>query len=202
MKYFYTFLAILVIHSSWHFTASAQNVEFPDANLAAAVRGALFLGATDPIPETDLEALTYLFAGDAGITDLTGLEYATRLGVLILSRNQISDFEPLAGLTALTSLTLSGTGFSNSDFAHISPLVNLTSLDLSDNEISSLVGFGAFPNLLYLQLNDNQISDITPLARFTGLTQLHLSNNQISDISPLAGLTELTWLSINSNQIT
>ena len=40
MKYLYTFLAILVIHSSWHFTASAQNVEFPDANLDATVRTA------------------------------------------------------------------------------------------------------------------------------------------------------------------
>ena len=55
MKYFYTFLAILVIHSSWHFTASAQNVDFPDPNLdAAKVREALGLDATDPIPQTDL----------------------------------------------------------------------------------------------------------------------------------------------------
>ena len=245
MKYFYTFLAILVIHSSWHFTASAQNVEFPDANLAAAVRGALGLGATAPIPETDLEALTYLFASNAGITDLTGLEYATGLWDLYLPRNQVSDisrlasltrlvnldldgnqisdisplasltrletldlsknpisnFAPLAGLTALTSLNLLGTGFSNSDFAHISLLVNLMRLELSDNEISALEGLGAFPNLIYLHLNGNQIRDITPLAGFTSLTQLYLSKNQITDLSPLAGLTGLTWLYINSNQV-
>ena len=245
MKYFYTFLAILVIHSSWHFTASAQNVEFPDPNLAAAVRGALGLGATDPIPETDLEALTYLFASNAGITDLTGLEYATGLWDLYLPRNQVSDisrlasltrlvnldldgnqisdisplasltrletldlsknpisnFAPLAGLTALTSLNLLGTGFSNSDFAHISLLVNLMRLELSDNEISALEGLGAFPNLIYLHLNGNQIRDITPLAGFTSLTQLYLSKNQITDLSPLAGLTGLTWLYINSNQV-
>ena len=101
MKYFYTVFTILVIHSSWHFTASAQNVEFPDPNLAAAVRNTLDLDATNPITQTDLEALTYLYADDAGITDLTGLEYATRLGVLTLSRNQISDFEPLSHLPRL-----------------------------------------------------------------------------------------------------
>ena len=272
MKYFYTFLAILVIHSSWHFTASAQNVDFPDPNLAAAVRGALGLDATAPIPQTNLDTLANLFAGNAGITDLTGLESATgltnvtlngnqisdispladltllwnlvlngnqisdisplaRLTVLFelnLNENPISDFEPLAGLTALTSLNLLGTGFSNSDFAHISPLVNLTSLDLSDNEISSLVGFGTFPSLTGMLLTDNrirdltpltnlqnpsimeslslpnnQIRDISPLARFTGLTQLHLDRNQITDISPLANLINLEWrLRLNRNQIT
>ena len=245
MKYFYTFLAILVIHSSWHFTASAQNVDFPDPNLAAAVRGALGLDATDPIPQTNLNTLTYLFASNAGITDLTGLEYATGLWDLYLPRNQVSDisrlasltrlvnldldgnqvsdisplasltrletldlsknpisnFAPLAGLTALTSLNLLGTGFSNSDFAHISLLVNLMRLELSDNEISALEGLGAFPNLIYLHLNGNQIRDITPLAGFTSLTQLYLSKNQITDLSPLAGLTGLTWLYINSNQV-
>ena len=245
MKYFYTVFTILIIHSSWHFTASAQNVEFPDPNLAAAVRGALGLGATDPIPQTNLNTLTYLFASNAGITDLTGLEYATGLWDLYLPRNQVSDisrlasltrlvnldldgnqvsdisplasltrletldlsknpisnFAPLAGLTALTSLNLLGTGFSNSDFAHISLLVNLMRLELSDNEISALEGLGAFPNLIYLHLNGNQIRDITPLAGFTSLTQLYLSKNQITDLSPLAGLTGLTWLYINSNQV-
>ena len=272
MKYFYTVFTILVIHSSWHFTASAQNVNFPDPNLAAAVRGALGLGATDPIPQTDLNTLANLYAGNAGITDLTGLESATGLTSLTLSGNQItdispladltllwnlvlngnqisdisplarltvlfdlnlnenpiSDFEPLAGLTALTNLNLLGTGFSNSDFAHISPLVNLTALDLSDNEISSLVGFGTFPRLTGMLLADNrirgltpltnlqnpsmmeslslpnnQITDIMPLSRFTGLTQLHLNNNQIRDLSPLAGLINLKWrLNLSNNQIT
>ena len=84
MKYFYTFLAILVIHSSWCFTASAQNVEFPDANLDAVVRGALFLDATDPITQTNLNTLGNLFAGNAGITDLTGLEHCNRTDKCVL----------------------------------------------------------------------------------------------------------------------
>ena len=150
MKYFYTFLAILVIHSSWHFTASAQNVEFPDPNLAAAVRGALGLGATDPIPQTDLETLTNLSASNAGITDLTGLEYATGLWDLYLPRNQVSDISRLASLTRLVNLDLDGNQISD-----ISPLASLTRLETLD-------------------LSKNPISNFAPLAGLTALTRIYL----------------------------
>lgn len=51
---------ILINISGWQLDAAAQNVSVPDANLAAGIRTALGLGATDPIPETALAGLQSL----------------------------------------------------------------------------------------------------------------------------------------------
>ena len=83
--------------------ASAQAVHFDDPKLKAAVEAAL--GKTNPTA-TDMLGLTYLYAYDRGITDLTGLEYATNLTGLDLGDNQVSDISPLAGLTNLHGLNL------------------------------------------------------------------------------------------------
>ena len=253
MKRFYIFVICVVLLSSWHLSVFAQNVDFPDANLAAKVRTALGLAADADIPLTSLQGLTSLLAISAGITDLTGLEQATGLERLTLNRNEISDITPLRSLTALTvlqllnnpisdfdalksltnliTLNLIGTKFSDSDFAILSPLTNLTGLILSENEISDLTSLatvlserndltrlslsgnqisdlsplGTLTNLTKLEqltLERNQISDVTPLGHFTSLTQLHLSSNKIRDVTPLRNLINLKWrLYINENQI-
>ena len=80
-----------------------EPVYFADANLKAAIEERL--GVADPT-QTDMLGLTDLVAEDRGITDVTGLEYATNLTELRLMGNQISDISALAGLTNLTELYL------------------------------------------------------------------------------------------------
>ena len=227
MKHLYTFTVFTVILGSWNLCASAQNVDFPDANLAAAVRISLGLAEDADIPLTSLQELTQLHADNFEITNLIGLEKATRLTSLAIRDNPISDFAPLGSLINLTLLNLINTTFSISDLTILSPLTSLRRLLLSRNEISDLTDLPAFPNLASLELNrnqitdltplgnltaptkltflslsDNQISNITPLARFTGLTQLFLSVNNIRDLTPLENLTNLEeWLRISSNQV-
>ena len=110
MKYCYTLctvlavLSILINLSGGLPEAAAQNVDFPDTNLAAAVRDALNLGPTDPILQTDLAGLTQLIAHNVGVSNLTGLEQATGLTLLLLISNEISDINVLSGLTNLTEL--------------------------------------------------------------------------------------------------
>ena len=53
----YTFIVFTVILGSWNLNASAQNVSFPDANLAAKVRTALNLASGANIPLTSLQRL-------------------------------------------------------------------------------------------------------------------------------------------------
>jgi Leucine-rich repeat (LRR) protein len=99
----------------------ADPVYFADANLKAAVEAEL--GISNPEP-SDMLALTSLSDSVKGITDLTGLEYATNLTELYLPQNQISNLSPLSGLTKLTSLTL----YSN-QISSISALAGLTNLE-------------------------------------------------------------------------
>ena len=227
MRNLYILTVFTVILGSWNLCASAQNVDFPDANLAAAVRISLGLAKDADISLTSLQELTQLHADNFEITNLIGLEKATRLTSLAIRDNPISDFAPLGSLINLTLLNLINTTFSISDLTILSPLTSLRRLLLSGNEISDLTDLPAFPNLASLELNsnqitdltplgnltaptkltflslsDNQISNITPLARFTGLTQLFLSVNNIRDLTPLENLTNLEeWLRISSNQV-
>ncbi len=149
-------------------------VTLPDQNLEAAIRG--IIGKPEgPLYATDLETLTSLTVSGRGITDLTGVEYFTRLRRFVASTNQIGDVSPLAGLTGLTYL------------------------DLDNNQIGDLSPLSSLAGLTHLYLNDNQIADVSPLASLVELTGLSLRGNQISDASPLATLTKLTELWLQDN---
>jgi len=171
-------------------------VYFADANLKVCVEAAL--GVTDPTP-TDMLGLNSLTCTYSGITDLTGLEYATNLTGLDLYGNHISDISPVAGLTNLTLLGLAINQIS--DISAIAGLTNLTQLGLGDNQISDISTVAGLTNLTWLGLGINQISDISAVSGLTNLTELYLYGNHISDISPVAGLTNLTELSLGDNQI-
>ena len=173
-------------------------VYFADPNLEAAVRAAIG-EPTGPIYPRDLEWLISLRAEERGISDLTGLEHATRLTELHLWDNQIRDISPLANFSKVTGLGLSGHQIS--DISLLANLTNLTELNLCRNQISDISPLANLINLNDLLLGANQISDIAPLANLTSLTKLRLKDNQISDISPLANLTSLTSLRLSWNQI-
>jgi len=102
----------LVVHGPIH---AEEPVYFADARLKAAVEQTL--GVTDPTA-SDMLGLTNLYASWRGISDLTGLEYATNLTWLDLNHNQISDLSPLAGLTNLTQL-----GLWSNQISDLSPLL-------------------------------------------------------------------------------
>ena len=92
MKYFSILLTILIASLSFSYSDA---VTIPDANLDIAVREALGLDLTDPIPQNKLEELESLDVTEKGIKDLTGIEKAIGLKTLKLTDNQISDITPL-----------------------------------------------------------------------------------------------------------
>ena len=197
MKKVICFVLVLLVLSSVASLAE-EPVYFPDANLKTAVEAAL--GKANPTP-TDMLGLTSLIANSKGITNLTGLEYATNLTVLSLCYNgSITDISPLAGLTSLTALYLD-----INQITYISPLAgltNLTYLDLSHNQITDISPLAGLTSLTALSLGSNSITDISPLVGLTSLRYLNLGFNSITDISPLAGLTSLTSLQLWNNTIT
>ena len=142
----------------------AQVVDIPDPNLRAEIECALGKAAGATITADDMATLTEFYGGDANISNVTGLEYATNLTVLELLSNRITDISALSGLTNLTYL---GLGYNN--ISDISSLVGLTQLE-------------------WLWLHDNRITDISAVAGLTNLTYLSLSNNPISDWSLLCQL--------------
>ena len=156
----------------------AQTVDIPDPNLRATIENLRGKTSGATITVADMLTLTELFAPNANISDLTGLESATNLTSLNLdaeyvwteersiNSNSVSDLSPLAGLT------------------------NLTELSLDSNNITDISPLAELANLTELSLDSNNITDISPLAGLANLTELSLrGNSTISDISPLVANT-------------
>ena len=207
MKRFYTLFVALLVLGGLLNIASAQNVEFRDANLAGKVRSALNLPAGAAIPIAQLETLTVLDASASEetaaaekISDLTGLEHAVQLTELNLSFNQITDINPIAGLTQLTRL---GLWFNQiSDISPIAGLTNLTALGLESNAISDINPLRELTQLTWLDISSNEVQDISSLAGLTQLIWLFLGGNEISDVAPLVDLVNLEFLQLSRNPIT
>ena len=129
------------------FTAVAgAPLEIPDPKLRAVIENNLGLTSGTPIAPADMATLTYIYAGGAGIRDLTGLAGAANLTGLYLINSRITDISPLAGLT------------------------NLVALGLENNNITDISALAGLINLTSLNLQGNSISDISPLIANTGLS--------------------------------
>ena len=171
-------------------------VEMPDS----ALRAMFGYGPNDEVTAEALLEFTSLYANGAGISDLTGLEYATNLMYLGLADNNITDISALSGLTNLTNLAFRRNNIA--DISALSGLTNLTDLNLWGNNITDISALSGLTNLTVLYLSDTNITDISALSGLTNLTVLYLSDTNITDISALSGLTNLTVLGLWNNNIT
>ena len=174
----------------------AQVVQIPDPNLKEAIREQLQLPAGTPITQQDMEKLEYLDnekTEKMGITDLTGLQYATNLNSIPLNQNEITDLGPLSNLIQLEYLTAWGNPIS--DLSPLAHLTQLRTLDLGGCWVSDITPLSNLVRLTYANLRGNRIVDITPLAGLTQLKELRINDNRIIDFSPLEGLslTLLEW---------
>ena len=171
-------------------------VYFTDDKLKAAVEAELWI--SEPTPE-DMLGLTSLYAGDDGIIDLTGLEYATNLQTLELPNNDILYVTALSGLADLRVLSLRSNRIS--DISALSGLTSLQDLDLFDNQVGDISAVSGLSNLETLNLQRNQVSDLSPLSGLSQLRRLDLHRNQVSDVSALVDLPSLEWLDLRINPL-
>ena len=215
--YFFLFMCL-----AFPLSTTAQVVDIPDSNLRAAVEDALGVASGDTITASEMATLTRLEAPEASISDLTGLEGATKLTRLDLGDNAISDISVLAGLPNLTNLSLDFNNITDisvlaglpnlinlalgynaiTDHSILSGLTNLIVLDLRSTNTSDLSVLSGLTKLERLYIDRNGISDLAPLAGLTNLTHLGLVGNDISDVSALVGLTNLKWMRLAENNIT
>lgn len=82
----------------------------------------------------------------------------------------------------------------------ISEATQVTSLDISNAQITSLEGIFSFTNLLSLDCSNNQLFNLN-FQGFTNLQSLDCYNTQLTTLN-VQGLTNLQYLRCNSNQLT
>ena len=199
MKFQRKITLYLLLYSALYGAAFAQVVHIPDRNLHSAIRESLNLPPGLPLTPAAIRSLTSLDAGDRGIADLTGLEHATELTLLIIPRNQITDLAPIAALTKLEFLAIADNPIS--DITPLSNLEKLRRFDASGCRISDINPLARLTQLTRIDLRSNAITDIQPLADLVRLEQLALTENRITDVSPLVGLSRLETLGIQNNLI-
>ena len=154
----YRFFVILLAFLTW--TADIANAQdaadwMPDANLRTAVKSSLGLPQETALTQEKMLDLIELKAAARDITDITGLEHATNMTIVRLSRNSLSDISALSGLTQLQVLRL--------DAMNLSHLNDLTSLG----------------NAHEIFVRDNQITDVSPLLGLSNLETLRISGNNL-----------------------
>lgn len=199
------------------------NMWMPDKGLQQAVQQ--LLGKNVAITPANMATITSANLTYAGITNLTGIEYATHLKSLDLTGNTISDITPLgkiAGLndlslrlnkskvlpdlkplstTTLTTLNLVGNVYGDQPekMSGLSELQHLTTLKMINAHLTTIPKINPLSQLTTLDLSGNKITDINVLSEFKHLTYLGLSSNAISDWHAIANLDQLTQLLVGNN---
>lgn len=167
-------------------------ISFPDGVYTVVLGGASFPADS-----------TYVDASNQGVTSLDGVEHFTKLQVLVLNGNPglnitAANVQAMSGLTAL--------GLANCELTAIiwplSELKQLTSLDLSFNDLTDISQVTHLTALTELNLSMNEnLEDITALRGLTGLKSLYLNSTGVTDLAALSGLTALELLDIENCDI-
>src|SRR5581483_2551678 len=110
---------------------------FADKNLEAAVRKYVFdkRDNANPLTETDLATISTISAVGLQIKDLKGLEKCRALASLDVSRNEITNLEP------------------------IKDLAGIQFLNLAANQVEDIKPIGGIAALQYVELSGNHVKD-------------------------------------------
>ncbi|KQR08618.1 leucine-rich repeat domain-containing protein [Cellulomonas sp. Leaf334] len=174
-----------------------------DPVLATCVERALGVGqgrglAPDRFDEVYVIECPWDGDGDQ-VTSLAGIERLTSVHEIDLSGQDVADVGPLAALTDLRSLRLTG----NARLDDLSALTGLPleNLGLSSTGVSDLEPLTRTPSLLWVGLAWTRVSDLGPLAASAGLIELDLREAAVTDLSPLAGAASLSKLDVRDNRV-
>lgn len=142
----------------------------------------------------------YYGCREENVTDLSGLEYATGLKYLNLSRTNVKDITPITKLKNLGGLSISGMIFA--DYSWLSNFTNLETLDISNTKIKDFSFLSKMTELENIDASETLISDLEPLSKLVNLERLNVSCcDYITSIRPLLELSKIYYLSLPANQI-
>lgn len=151
-----------------------------------------------------LSSLTKLFRlglSENNITSILALSNLVNLEELILSGNEFTSLQPIQNMTKLSVLHVSDV-----DVRDFTPLTtraaSLKDLVVSENAVAP-AAISALVNLTSLTISNCNLSSATFLQPLTKLTYLNLANNPvITNWQPLYGLDRIVELHMEANTIT
>ncbi len=143
--------------------------------------------------------ITALSCTSRSLKDLTPLARLSALQTLDLSGTQVQNLASLAGLSALQTLHLSRTRVE--DLAPLSGLSTLQTLNLYGTRVEDLAPLAGLSALQTLTLSNTRVENLAPLAELYALQTLHLSGAQVQNLAPLARLSTLQVLNLYGTRV-
>ncbi|MEG1790077.1 MAG: TIR domain-containing protein [Oscillospiraceae bacterium] len=207
-------ITLLIVGYFTGFLGRMQNKFFAGSEAAETLPADTVAQFKNPIVEAAARIYCGKGSGDVTVGDLTGLtqlyffgesysysdayappaltseqnEYTAEDGALI-ARGGISDLSDFAYFPSLTTLQLS---FESLTSLETLPAMNLRTLIISSNRLSSLSGVGRLPLLTELNAAHNPLTDAGDVGSCAGLAVLDLSGASIDDWSAFKALPKLT----------
>jgi hypothetical protein len=172
----------------------------PDPNVQAAVQTAInkpppYLG--EDVAKVGELLVTYSESNP--LTSLRGLECFTSLASFIMRGPDLRslgslDLSPLAGLPALTSVSIDadrnidyGAPLAYFDLSPLGRVPTISWLSLQSNAVASIAALALLPKLSVLFIDSDTLTDLSPIAGATKLVgRTIVSGKRITDITPLA----------------
>ncbi|MCX7883659.1 MAG: hypothetical protein N2448_01300 [Caloramator sp.] len=202
---------LLLIGSFGNFKVNAATkakvVTFKDKNLENEIRLELNK-MSGSITVNDMQKLKYL-SECYNVKDLTGLEYATNLEILIVEEAKFTTIKQLKGLKKLSTLFISSSNkLVINDLDTILPTLNkLTTIELKNVPVKSTT-LAKLPYIERYRLENNGLTDINFVKNNKSKIDIQFITigNQIADFSPLKGknldlLTILNDAKLNSKTL-
>ena len=157
-----------------------------------------YYGADGYISQDELSHIQYMsfYYGcrKENVTDLSGLEYATGLKYLNLSRTNVKDVTSITKLKNLGGLCISGMELD--DYSWLSNFANIKRLDISNTRIKDFSFLSKMTELEDIDVSDTDFNDLTLLSGAAKLEELVAGGTLISDLGPLSKLENLEYIYI------
>jgi len=149
-------------------------VEIPDQELREIIMETLNINNPSQITEGRMKEITELVLSNSIVANLSGIEKAENLEVLLARSLEVSDLSPLGSLA------------------------NLKEIDMRDAVTPTSLSFlSSLNNLEKIDFQNTAIADISALQGKTTLTHINLRQTDVTNISALEGMTQLLFLNLN-----
>lgn len=83
----------------------------------------------------------------------------------------------------------------------ISQLKRLTTLRLTNTQITDLAPLRKLSNLKRLNIRFSKVKDLSPIKNLTSLVNLHIDETGVDDLDPICGLTAMTELTLRATNV-
>ncbi|MBR2705249.1 MAG: leucine-rich repeat domain-containing protein [Clostridia bacterium] len=227
-----TFIAFAsIVVCPMHIEAANQTITFSDKNMYDAIKAQLngkYVSADDDnqsitITDEEIENTKSLYLSKKNITDLSGIEYFTKIETLDIQDNKITSIEKVPGefirslsvsnienitdinlienYNSLYCIEVDGSNLEEIPESIKKIASHLSYIEWTNGVLKTTSWVKDFPKLISLRLENNQISSLENLSTASGLTSLDLSGNQIENIDEIGSLIELYSLDIDDNNV-